>query len=266
MCIAAMLGFLVAKILKIPVAWSSAAFKTYAFSSIGIFGGLTLTYIAAQYVPSGLISVVFALSPLLTNLLTAGIVGKSDFTARKWLGFTLSFFGLGIICIDDWVINEGGWIGLGLLLLAVTLYSLSGVLVQKEKLSAHPLGKTVGTLLFSTPLFLTAWFFLDGNIPVFDPYTASPWAVLYLAIFGSLIGFACYFSIVHAIGATAVTMVTLITPILALVLGNIFNNESLTTQMIVGTIVVIYGLLVYYQKASGFTINMFRYRGHSEKR
>mgnify|MGYP000603712808 FL=1 len=164
-----------------------------------------------------------------------------------------------IICIDDWVIYESGWIGLCLLLFAVILYSLSGVLVQKEKLRAHPLSLTVGTLVLSTPLFFGAWLILDGALPTLDWSSTSPWAVIYLAVFGSLVGFACYFYIVQSMGATAVAMVTLMTPILALIIGNLFNEEPITTQMIAGTLFVLMGLAIYYQFKPVFRLKYLRF-------
>jgi len=247
MCIAALLGLIVLKALNIQLLWTRKAVTTYASSLLGIFGALTCTYYAAEFVPSGMISIMYALSPVISSLFSVLILGQNNFTRAKVAGFILSFFGMLIICIDDWVIYESGWIGLFLLLLAVILYSLSGVLVQKEKLKAHPLSLTVGTLVLSTPLFLMAWLLLDGVLPVLDWSSSSPWAVIYLAVFGSLVGFACYFYIVQSMGASAVAMVTLMTPVLALILGNIFNAEPISVQMMAGTFFVLVGLAIYYQ-------------------
>jgi len=259
MCLAAMLGLMVLKILRIQVLWTRKAFKTYSYSLLGIFGALICTYYAAGFVPSGLISIVYALSPVISNLLSVVIIGENNLTRSKVAGFTLSFFGMFIICFDDWVIYENGWIGLCLLLFAVTLYSLGGVLVQKEKLKVHPLSLTVGTLVLSTPLFFVAWLILDGALPVLDWSSTSPWAVIYLAVFGSLVGFACYFYIVQSMGASAVAMVTLMTPILALIIGNLFNGEPITTQMIAGTLFVLIGLAIYYQFKPVFRLKYLRF-------
>ena len=140
-----------------------------------------------------------------------------------------------------------GWKGVSLLLVAVSLYSLSGVLVQRENYHGHPLSTTVGTLVVSAPLFFLSWACFDGSLPSLDWNSYSPWSILYLAVFGSLIGFAAYFHIIKQLGATAVAMVTLVTPVLALILGSALNQEPITTQMIVGTMGVLSGLVLYYQ-------------------
>jgi len=260
MSIAAMLGAVILKALGIPLDWTKQAFRTYAVSLFGIYGALLCTYSAAQYIPSGLISVLYALSPVISNLLSHLIIGRGEFSTSRWVAFIVSFSGLAFICADDWVMQDQGWIGISLLLMAVSLYSLSGVLVQREKFEAHPLSITVGTLLCSVPLFVITWFILDGNMPTLDWSSRSPWAILYLAVFGSLLGFASYFYIVRELGATAVAMVTLMTPVIALILGNTLNDEPITYQMMAGTACVLIGLLVYYQNGNGLKRFRFIYR------
>ncbi|WP_156490526.1 DMT family transporter, partial [Oleiphilus sp. HI0086] len=77
-----------------------------------------------------------------------------------------------------------------------------------------------------------------------------PWSVLYLAIAGSLLGFACYFFIIKELGATAVAMVTLMTPVFALALGAFFNGEHISEVMLIGTACILSGLVLYYWSAS----------------
>jgi drug/metabolite transporter (DMT)-like permease len=133
-----------------------------------------------------------------------------------------------------------------MLLGAVVLYAASGILVQREPYQAHPLGITVGALILSLPLYLILWAVTDGRIPEVDWSSRSPWAVLYLAVFGSLIGFMSYFYIVKTRGATVVSMVTLATPMFALYLGHHFNGEQISVQLVLGSILVLSGLGLYF--------------------
>jgi len=262
MSIAAVIGYALLKSFRIPVSWSAKALRTYAYSLMGIFGAMLCTYSAAQYIPSGLISVLYALSPVLSNLFAYLLIRKGDFSAARWTSFVISFMGLAVICLDDWVLHQDGWVGVVLLLIAVSLYSLGGVLVQREAYHAHPLSLTVGAVILSVPLFILSWWFLDGELPVLDWSSESPWAVLYLAVFGSLLGFASYFYIVRQLGATAVAMVTLVTPVLALILGSVLNDETITPQIIGGTACVLFGLVLYYRNDQMLRIpSVFRKTG-----
>lgn len=246
MSLAAVVGWAILCVFKIKLAWSRAALRTYAFSLMGVYGAMFCVYNAANYIPSGLISVLFALAPLISNLLSIKLLGQGEFTPAKAAAFCIAFSGLAIICFDSNV-SEQAWIGIALLLLAVSLYSLSGVLVQKEGYHAHPLSITVGTLITSVPLFAVSWYVMDGTIPEIDWASRSPWAVLYLAIFGSLIGFAAYFYVVRTLGAVSVAMVTLVTPVFALMLGNFLNGEAITWPIALGSVCVLTGLVLYYQ-------------------
>ena len=252
MNIAAVLGYVLLKCLRIELSWSRAAIRAYLISLLGIYGALLSTYLAASYVPSGLISVMYALAPVMSNLFSVRLLGLGAFTPIRWVAFGVSFIGLSVICLDEWALYGEGWKGLLLLMIAVTLYSLSGVLLQRENYRGHPLSMSVGAVLLSAPLFLLTWWVLDGVMPTFDLDSRSPWSILYLAIFGSLFGFMAYFYIVKERGATAVAMVTLVTPIMALILGSVLNQEPITMQMVMGTAGVLAGLLVYYQ-SSRFT-------------
>ncbi|MDX1452614.1 MAG: DMT family transporter [Oleiphilaceae bacterium] len=247
MAVAAMLGWVLLKLWRIPLRWDKPALRTYAYSTLGIFGAMSCTYFGAQYIPSGWISILFALAPVTSNLFAARLLGQGDFDTWRWIAFLLSFLGLVVICMDDLVLQEEGWKGVVLLLAAVTLYGLSGVLVQKQTFVAHPLSITVGSLIASIPMFTLSWMVLDGQWPQLDWSSRSPWAVLYLAIFGSLLGFACYFFVVKDRGATAVTMVTLMTPVIALYLGHLLNGEVITMHVITGSALVLLGLVFYYR-------------------
>ena len=88
---------------------------------------------------------------------------------------------------------------------------------------------------------------MDGHLPNFDWSGRSLWAIVYLAIFGSLIGFMAYFHVLQSIGATAVATVTLVTPVMALALGMLLNDEELSLTMVFGTRGILFGLALYFQ-------------------
>jgi len=246
MVLAAALGVIVLKLMRVELRWDVAAIRAYLASLTGVYGALMFTYLAAGYVPSGLISVTFALSPVLSNLFASRLLGQGEFTWVRWCAFAISFVGLAIICLDDWVLSGGGWKGITLLLLAVLLYSLSGVLVQRERYTGHPLSMTVGTLVTAAPLFALTWILVDGEVPSIDLESRSIWAIAYLAVFGSILGFVAYFHLVAHLGATSVAMTTLLTPVLALYLGSALNGETLTQNVVYGTAGVLTGLIIYY--------------------
>jgi drug/metabolite transporter (DMT)-like permease len=133
-----------------------------------------------------------------------------------------------------------------LILMAVFFFSLSGVLVKTVHLAIHPMATTVGSLSVSVPLFFLSWLMLDSSLNVSQWQLRSIGATIYLGIFGSLIGFYAYFYVLQKLTASTVTLVTLITPVIALSLGAMLNNETISLNLIIGAFLVLFGLSLYH--------------------
>lgn len=247
MSIAAIAGYFILRLLKLDLVWGSGALKVYGSSLIGVYGAMVLTYMAVQYIPSNLVSIVFALSPMLSRLYSGGgFASEGDFRVFA-LSYGIAFIGLLIVLFENGMSIEGAWLGVALILGAVNLYSISGVLVEKQKTSLHPFSITVGTLILSViPLSLTWWVF-DGVVPELDWSSKSPYAVLYLALVGSLLGFACYFFVLKSKGAVAVAMVTLMTPAFAVLLGAGLAGEPISVQLVVGLCLIAAGMFGFFR-------------------
>lgn len=245
MLIALVLGLLVIMMTKIRLPWNRIAFKLYGFSAIGIVGGMLLSYFAARYLPSGTMSLIFGLSPLISGLLAQKLLNEPKLGPMRILALLLAFTGLGVVCSAKLALGSDSWIGLSLILCAVLLFSLSGVLIKTVHIAIHPIASTVGALLFSTPLFALAWLLFDASLPIDTWSVRSMAAIAYLGFFGSLIGFVAYFYILQHLNASTVALVTLITPVFAMALGAQLNGEAITEALVIGAGLVLGGLGLY---------------------
>ncbi|SFL90634.1 DMT family transporter [Marinobacter zhejiangensis] len=246
MLIAAVLGAVLVKLLRIPMCWRARELKSHGWALVGIFGALGLSYMAAQRVPSGLISVFFGLSPMLSAILAQWLLDEPAMPLYKWAACLLALFGLAVLFLDDVLLTADMLGGFVMLLVAVLLFSVSAVMVKRTDAQMHPLAQTVGSLILSVPLFAVAWWLMDGQMPVIDWASPSPWAVLYLALFGSLLGFVSYYHILRYLAPTTVALITLVTPVFALYLGFWFNDEELSPAMLQGTGLIMAGLVVFF--------------------
>ncbi len=64
MLIAVILGSMIIFIRNIELPWHKQAIRLYAFSALGIFGGMSFSYLAAGYLSSGILSLIFGLAPV----------------------------------------------------------------------------------------------------------------------------------------------------------------------------------------------------------
>jgi len=245
MLIAIIPGMVILKLANINLPWSTQARKIYAYSCVGIFGGMLFSYLAAQYLASGMMSLIFGLSPIFSGVLAQKILDEPKFSRLKKLALAVALSGLFVVCFDSMSLSENSVIGIAFILLGVFFFSLSGVMVKSVAIDIHPLATTVGALTFSVPLFAIVWFLVDGTLPYQEWHARSIWAILYLGIFGSLVGFLAYFFILQKLRASTVALITMMTPIFALYLGAVLNNETVSLHLIFGALLVMCGLALY---------------------
>lgn len=246
MMIALVLGIVLLKLAKIRFPWHKQALKLYAFSGLGIAGGMFFTYLAARSIPSGIISLAFGLSPLLSGVFAQKILNEKSFTLIKKIALFIAFTGLMIVCFDNLTVSPENYTDLVFVFSAVILFSLSGVLVKSVVIEIHPIASTVGTLTLTMPFFICAWLALDGSVVLPTITPKSLWSIIYLGVFGSLFGFIAYFYVLQRLAASTVSLVTLITPIIAIMLGSQLNGETVTQGLIFGAGFVLFGLFLYF--------------------
>jgi drug/metabolite transporter (DMT)-like permease len=85
---------------------------------------------------------------------------------------------------------------------------------------------------------------MDGELPETIASRAGM-SIIYLALFGSVIGFALFFYILKHVSASRVSLITLVTPVTALLLGRYLNDEPLTVQIMTGAMMILMGLASY---------------------
>lgn len=246
MLIAVILGSLVIFISKIELPMHKQAIRLYSFSALGIFGGMSFSYLAASYLSSGILSLSFGLAPVFSAILARRILAEPKISTVRKLSMLLSFVGLALVCSDKFSMEGDSIYGLIFILTAVFLFSLSGVLVKSVSLAIHPLATTVGALIVSLPLFILNWLLLDGSLDISEWQLRSVWSTIYLGVFGSLIGFFAYFFVLQKLSPSTVALITLVTPVIALSLGAVLNDEVINNKILIGAFLVILGLAVYH--------------------
>ncbi len=218
--------------------------RSYLFGSLGMFPTMGLVYWAAQVVPSGVISIVFAANPFLVGMLSYWLLHQERLTPLKIVGMLCAFAGLIVIFYDQLQVDPGAGQGVLVLLLANVIFSLSSVGLKRWGSGALPMQQATGSMLFALPGIVLAWLLFDGTPPHWH-LSVSLGAMIYLAVMGSVVGFALYFFLLTELSATSVALIGMMTPALALCLGALVAGDALTPKLIAGTALVVIGLLFY---------------------
>lgn len=244
MLIGVTVAFLLLRLGRIPFPLHARARRAYLVGGLSVFGAMALTYWGARHIHSGLISVLFGLSPLVAAVLGALLCGEKSLTRSRLLGLALALFGLASIFFDAGLADAQAGIGLAAVLLGVFIYAGSLVWLKQIGDDSPPLATTVASLTVSLPLFALLWL-LDGEgLPAALPMRTLA-AIAYLGVFGSVIGFALYYYVIQRLDAARVALITLITPVMALWLGGALNGETPGLRVWIGSLIILSGLLLH---------------------
>ena len=73
-------------------------------------------------------------------------------------------------------------------------------------------------------------------------------SLIYLSLFGSIIAFTCYLTLIGRIGADKSAYVTLVFPVIALILSTLFEEYVWTLSALAGVILILIGNLIIIQR------------------
>jgi drug/metabolite transporter (DMT)-like permease len=227
-----------------PVPRDRGARTTYLAAGTGIYLAMLLVYWSAQLIPSGWIAVLFGLAPIFTGVFARLWLGESAFTPLKVAGMGLGVAGLGVIFLTGAEASPGTAAGVAGVLMAALVHSLSAVWVKRVGAAVHGLAVTAGSLTLAAPAFALTWLLADGHWPETVPLRSGA-AIVYLGVMGSAVGFALYYYVLRQVAATRVALITLVTPVTALLLGNLLNGEPVGPRVLGGTALILGGLLSF---------------------
>lgn len=231
-------------ILKKPLFQSRSDWKPYFAGAIGLYPNMLLVYWSAQFIPSGLMAVILGVYPFTAGLFTYLIVKEWVFTPPRAFALVLAVTGLGIIHYEQVSLGGDAIYGILGMLTSAFLFGLSSVWLKASGSAVDPLRQSTGTLLLSFPCFALSWWVTGAHWPqVID--LKSMLGVGYLAVAGSAVGGTLFFYVLKKCSMTSVSLITLMTPLMALTLGMLFNGEEVTQLEFLGCLLILFSLAIY---------------------
>jgi drug/metabolite transporter (DMT)-like permease len=222
-----------------------AARRLYAVSGLTVLVSMLLTYWGALHVPSGLISVIFGLTPLATGVFAAVWLSEHTLTARRLAGLAIALAGLWLIFGQPWPGEGSASLGTLAVVTGMAIQALGLVWIKRLDARVSALAITTGSLGVAVPGFVLAWLVADAaRWPADMPLRAGA-AIVYLGVLGSVVGFTLYYYVIKHLDAGRVALITLITPVSALLLGQTLNAERIPAVGWAGIALIGAGLVLY---------------------
>ena len=229
--------------------FTPAARRLYALSGLSLCVSMLLTYWGALHIPSGLISVIFGLSPLATGVFAALWLAEGALTPLRLAGLAIALAGLWIIFGQPWPGDSQATLGTVAVVAGMAVQALGLVWVKRLKLRASALAITTGSLGVAVPGFVLAWMVADAARLPPDTTPRAAAAIVYLGVLGSVVGFTLYYFVIKHLDAGRVALITLITPVTALLLGQTLNAEFIPASGWTGIALIGTGLALYEWQA-----------------
>jgi drug/metabolite transporter (DMT)-like permease len=185
------------------------------------------TYNSEQYLVSALVAVIFALMVFWTPL-CARIAFGTPVAGRTWVAGIAAMAGVTLLFYHSigaalHAFKQGGTatfiLGAVLAIGASIASSAGAVVVSKVREQSSNLMLTMAWSMLWGTLFVAAWALASGQHFVL-PQAPSYWmGLVYLSIFGSVIAFNAYFTLINRIGSHKAVYISVITPVISVLLS-----------------------------------------------
>jgi drug/metabolite transporter (DMT)-like permease len=207
-----------------------------------------LLFWAEQRVPSGIAAVMMATIPVFIALSEIAILGTQRLSIRLALALLIGIGG--VVVLMSRSLNLGGaaidTVGALALIGGSISWSVASVLTRKLPLPTSKVMSS-GSQMLAGGVMLTLTAAAFGEFRDFHPAAVSreAWfSLIYLIVFGSIVGFTAYVWLIHHESPTKVGTYAYVNPVVAVVVGYFLGGESLGLRTILGTLFVLVSVVV----------------------
>ena len=207
-------------------------------------------YTAAAWINTGLESVIFSMA-VLYNAINCFIFFGQRPPARFWYAALLGLCGIITLFWEDVVAsgwNNGLLLGIGLSALGTYGFSLGNMISMRHQRRGLETMTTNAWAMFYGTVMIGIIALIRGDNFMPEWTVSYIGALLYLAIFGSVIAFGAYFTLVGRIGPGKAAYSTLLFPLVALSISTVYEGYVWHLNGILGLLLILTGNMVMFAK------------------
>lgn len=218
-----------------------------AFLLLGLINNVipqTLIFVGQTQIGAGLASILNASTPIWTVIIAHFATADEKLTGIKVAGTLTGLAGTVLLFSPHLAVGAGAplW-AMALPVVAAVSYGFAAIFARRFRGIAAPV-TAAGQHTASTVIALPLSMVIDRpwTLPL-PPFNAIA-AVITLAVISTAFAYILYFRLIATAGATNASLVTLLVPPSAILLGILFLGESLGAEEWCGMIVIGLGLLI----------------------
>ncbi|SEP88949.1 Threonine/homoserine efflux transporter RhtA [Virgibacillus subterraneus] len=197
-----------------------------------------------QFVDAGKSSVLLYSMPLWSSIFAVKILGEK-ISAGKTIGLGIGMLGLvTILGWDIFMVQDPEVIfGEILIIVAALAWASSNVYYRTNLQGMNKIQVTAYQMLFGTIGIIIASLFAEWGDPV-QLTGESIFYILFTGVLASALCFSVWFLLLSTIDMVTATLSTLLVPVFGLFFGWLILGETLTIGIIVGSVLILVGIVV----------------------
>lgn len=233
--------------------WRGGAFprgkdrwRLAAMGAFGMGGYLACAWVASAHVPSGLVALLAATSPLFVAL--GSSLRGEKLKQGGWLGLALGWLGVAVLGVTrslDGLAAAEAW-GIGLTLLGAAMQATGVLAYAPARGRMDAWAANLGQTAVAALVLVVLAGLVGGPVPqVATP--AFAWGMLYSCVIVGVGGYALFFVVIRRFGASNAAALQLLSPPVAALIGWALLGEKLAWGDLAGGTITLAGLLLMFR-------------------
>ena len=237
---------------KLPLPKTSKEWKLIAFTGFLQFSiNYSMVFWSEQYISSGLAAVLQATITVFGLLLAWIFLPSEKITRLKVFAVFLGIIGVAVIFLEQLKIdNVMAFAGCVAIVVGAYAAAQASILIKAKGSSLHPASLVFTQMVCGLPAIIIYALVAEGNPLAFNWTWRAILCVAYLTVFGTIAAFWLYYWLLSRIESTKAMMISLVTPLIAVIIGAIVLGETLPPQTLFGGLLILVsiGLIVIRRK------------------
>jgi drug/metabolite transporter (DMT)-like permease len=208
-------------------------------------------YWATELLTSGIVALMFS-TVILMNIVNGAIFIGTRVSPRVIVGAGFGIAGIAAIFWSELSLVENNaetWRGLWMCLAATWFASVGNIISARNQAERIPVVQTNAWGMAYGTLIMAAYALIGGVSFDYDPAPAYTISLLYLSVFGSILAFGSYLTLIGRIGADKAAYAAVLFPVIALGLSTLFENYHWTPRAVFGFALVLLGNYIVLTKS-----------------
>ena len=252
--------FGLAVVILLPIIWlrefpwprSAAEWKLIALTGFLQFSiNYSTVFWGEQYITSGLAAVLQAMITVFGLLLAWIFLPAERITPLKIFAVVLGIIGVAVIFIEQLRVESVmAFAGCAAIVAGAYCAAQASILIKARASALHPASLVCCQMICGLPAIVIYAVAAEGDPLTFNWTWRAVGSVLYLTVLGTIAAFWLYYWLLSRIESTKAMMISLVTPLIAVLIGAIFLGERLPPQTLFGGVLIIssVGLIAFRRR------------------